>query len=162
MKDDSYRNKQTNICKECATAGLNCQDRQKCAPVRTGTFRSYNGIRLTADGFDCALPVTIDSHSSCAYECLYCFSDNIIGHSNMSKALGRTSLAMLEGIFAGRETLMAQSSARHCVTTAATPQASRALCNLAAFVTLVTALNRIAAGCLNSCALHKSTTSPCA
>jgi DNA repair photolyase len=104
-KSVGYRNKDVNVCKECAAAGLNCSDRQKCAPVRKTDYRSYNGIRLTADGFDCALPVTIDSHSSCAYECLYCFSDNLIGHSNMNKAIGRTPLAMIEGVFSGRETL---------------------------------------------------------
>jgi DNA repair photolyase len=70
--------------------------------VRKAEFRPYTGIRLTADGFDCALPMTIDSHSSCAYECLYCFSDNIIGHSNHDVKLGRTSISTLEGIFSGR------------------------------------------------------------
>lgn len=103
-KNVSYRNKDVNVCRECEAAGLGCGDRQKCAPVRGMEFRPYNGIRLTADGFDCALPVTIDSHSSCAFECLYCFSDNIIGHSSMNKALGRTSLAMIEGIFSGKDT----------------------------------------------------------
>jgi DNA repair photolyase len=108
MTKVSLRNNAVNVCKECEQAGLNCADRQKCAPVRRNEFRNYSGVRLTADGFDCALPVTIDSHSSCAYECLYCFSDNIIGHSNMSKALGRTSIAMLEGIFSGRATAGAE------------------------------------------------------
>ena len=105
--NDSYRNKDVNVCKECKAAGLACADFTKCKPVReafaANAVRDYNGIRLTADGFDCALPLTIDSHSSCAYECLYCFSDNIIGHSagNAVKALGRTSIAKIEGIFAG-------------------------------------------------------------
>jgi DNA repair photolyase len=103
MANVSLRNNDVNVCKECEAAGLGCGDRQKCAPVRKAEFRGYNGVRLTADGFDCALPVTIDSHSSCAYECLYCFSDNIIGHSNHNIQLGRTSLAMVEGIFSGRE-----------------------------------------------------------
>jgi len=100
----SLRNKEINVCAECAEAGISCGDRQKCAPVRKEGFRNYKGIRLTADGFDCALPVTIDSHSSCAYECLYCFSDNIMGHTMQSKKLGRTSLNLIEGIFSGRDT----------------------------------------------------------
>lgn len=99
----SYRNKDINVCSECEAHGIACGDRQKCAPVRKQDFRNYNGIRLTADGFDCALPVTIDSHSSCAYECLYCFSDNILGHATNVKTLGRTPLTTIEGIFAGRE-----------------------------------------------------------
>jgi DNA repair photolyase len=106
---ESYRNNDVNVCKECKAAGINCSDFKKCAAVRDlDKPRDYNGIRLTADGFDCALPVTIDSHSGCAYECLYCFSDNIIGHAAGSggakvKALGRTSLRKIESIFDGTD-----------------------------------------------------------
>lgn len=97
----------TKVCAECAAAGINCADRKKCAPIRTAP-RSYGGIRHTADGFDCALPVTIDSHSSCAYECLYCFSDNILGHSTAHNRtdechqVGETSLRAIENIFADK------------------------------------------------------------
>ena len=36
---------------------------------------TYGGIRFTADAMDCALPIAIDSHSGCSYNCLYCFSN---------------------------------------------------------------------------------------
>jgi DNA repair photolyase len=90
-------------CRECRDYGLNCADGQRCTEVREGNFRKYGGIRLTSDGFDCALPVTIDSHSVCAYGCLYCFADNIVGHQAMhSLQVGRTSLKEIEGIFSGQ------------------------------------------------------------
>ena len=50
------------VCKECRSYGWECLDNKQCEPVRK-KLRSYAGIRHTADGFDCALPVTIDSHS---------------------------------------------------------------------------------------------------
>lgn len=96
-----------SVCKECRSYGLNCTDSTKCKPVRT-QLRSYNGIRHTSDGFDCALPITIDSHSACSFECLYCFSDNILGHKTAEEALaksavGQTSLKTIENIFADRD-----------------------------------------------------------
>lgn len=39
--------------------------------------KTYDGIRFTADAMDCALPIAIDSHSGCSYNCLYCFSNNL-------------------------------------------------------------------------------------
>ncbi len=39
--------------------------------------QTYGGIRFTADAMDCALPIAIDSHSGCSYNCLYCFSNNL-------------------------------------------------------------------------------------
>ena len=39
--------------------------------------KSYGGLRFTADAMDCALPVSIDSHSGCAFNCLYCFANNL-------------------------------------------------------------------------------------
>ncbi len=89
------------VCKECRELNINCADSKKCLPIRQ-PLRNYTGIRCTADGFDCALPVTIDSHSSCSYQCLYCFSDNILGHSVLSareSLPGQTSLRKLENIF---------------------------------------------------------------
>jgi len=38
---------------------------------------TYQGIRFTADAMDCALPISIDSHSGCSYNCLYCFANNL-------------------------------------------------------------------------------------
>jgi len=95
------RYEEQNVCKECVKFGLNCKDLKKCNPVKQN-LRQFNGIRHTADGFDCALPVTIDSHSYCAYECLYCFSDNLQGHTaGGDRGVGQTSLAAVERIFAG-------------------------------------------------------------
>lgn len=60
-----------NPCKECFSHKAHCSDAKRCDPVRK-SLRGYNGIRFTADGFDCALPVTIDSHSHCSFACEYC------------------------------------------------------------------------------------------
>lgn len=93
------RYKRVNTCAECGMCktGMACKDARR-------ELRSYNGVRFTADGFDCALPVTIDSHSVCAYGCLYCFSDNLIQHRNnagVSAQIGQTELKYIERIFAG-------------------------------------------------------------
>jgi DNA repair photolyase len=66
-------------------------------------MRTYTGIRLTADGFDCALPVTIDSHSVCSYNCSYCFSEQLPGHQSAQDdiTIGETSLKAVEAIFSG-------------------------------------------------------------
>lgn len=72
-----------------------------CEPVRQ-PLRDYRGIRFTADGFDCALPVSIDSHSHCSYACQYCFSDNLLSHrEGTSRGIGQQSLLALEKLFAG-------------------------------------------------------------
>lgn len=39
--------------------------------------KSYGGLRFTADAMDCSLPISIDSHSGCAFNCLYCFANNL-------------------------------------------------------------------------------------
>lgn len=39
--------------------------------------QTYPGCRFTSDAMDCALPIAIDSHSGCSYNCLYCFSNNL-------------------------------------------------------------------------------------
>jgi DNA repair photolyase len=38
---------------------------------------TYMGLRFTSDAMDCALPIAMDSHSGCSYNCLYCFSNNL-------------------------------------------------------------------------------------
>lgn len=38
---------------------------------------TYDGLRFTADAMDCAMPIAMDSHSGCSYNCLYCFSNNL-------------------------------------------------------------------------------------
>lgn len=76
-----------------------CADGTACNIIRH-KLRGYGGIRFTSDGFDCALPVSIDSHSACSFGCLYCFSDNLISHrDNRQKPIGQTSLASIEALF---------------------------------------------------------------
>jgi len=98
-----FRFERKNVCKECFSHSAHCPDAHTCDPIRQ-KLRSYGGIRFTADGFDCALPVTIDSHSACSFSCSYCFSKSLMGHRESVKenAVGQTSLNMLEGIFSGR------------------------------------------------------------
>lgn len=40
--------------------------------------KTYNGLRFTADANDCAMPIAMDSHSGCSFNCLYCFSNNLM------------------------------------------------------------------------------------
>lgn len=104
IKENELRcNVKKDVCKECFTYKINCKDAKKCQPVKH-KLRDYYGIRLTADGFDCALPVSIDSHSNCAYECLYCFSDNILSHKVRNQQVGQTSLIAIESLFRGDKT----------------------------------------------------------
>ena len=87
----------TNPCAECGQ----CKGGERCEIIRR-PLRRYDGIRLTADGFDCALPVSIDSHNHCAYGCLYCFADNLESHRETAmKAVGQTPLANVEALFSG-------------------------------------------------------------
>ncbi len=93
-------------CKECFQHKSNCGGNNVCIPIKRN-LRSYNGIRLTADGFDCALPVTIDSHSKCSYACIYCFSPNISGHREGEDLdTGQTSLNSIESLFSGNDKSM--------------------------------------------------------
>lgn len=39
--------------------------------------QTYGGLRFSADAMDCSVPIAIDSHSGCSYNCLYCFSNNL-------------------------------------------------------------------------------------
>lgn len=101
------RFEEANPCKECFQTSAHCSDGHRCDIIRK-KLRPYHGIRFTADGFDCALPVTIDSHSACSFACCYCFSDNLIGHRESTKkssGIGQTSLGMLENIFNGTKTV---------------------------------------------------------
>jgi|2_EtaG_2_1085320.scaffolds.fasta_scaffold28941_2 DNA repair photolyase len=98
-----FEKKGFNPCKECTVLGASCATKKACEPVRQ-KLRAYDGIRFTSDGFDCALPVTIDSHSACSFGCLYCFSDNLVQHRQGSKTVGQTSLKKIENIFSGKDT----------------------------------------------------------
>lgn len=96
------RNKSVSVCKECFRQSSHCADAHACNSVR-GELRDYQGIRLTADMFDCALHVTMDSHSACSFACAYCFADSITGHTfNYDKGVGQTSLASFERIVSGK------------------------------------------------------------
>ncbi len=61
----------------CWKCQVNCEDKKQCEPFK-GKLRPYDGIRTTADGFDCALHVSLDSHSVCAFRCQYCFSNYLM------------------------------------------------------------------------------------
>lgn len=98
MAEKQLRYERVNTCKEC---GLQCGTGKACDVVKK-PLRPYKGIRFTADGFDCALPVTIDSHSFCSYGCLYCFSNYLVSHRKESVNVGQTSLKTIENIFSGK------------------------------------------------------------
>ena len=68
---EPLRCERLNTCKECGS----CTGATLCKPAKKRLRNDYTGIRFTADGFDCALPVSIDSHTSCSYACMYCFSE---------------------------------------------------------------------------------------
>jgi len=90
------RHEAMNVCATCRRC-----DGSYCAPVRQ-RLRAYDGIRFTSDGFDCALPVSIDSHSFCSFACLYCFSNNLLSHRQSTGwGVGQTSLRSIENLFAG-------------------------------------------------------------
>lgn len=85
-------------CKTCKA----CNDAKTCAPFR-GKLGNYNGIRFTADGFDCALPVSIDTHNVCSFGCLYCFSNFLLRdpHRKGTFKVTQWSHAALEKVLSG-------------------------------------------------------------
>ena len=62
-------------CKGCG----NCTDGSFCAPWK-GALEEYGGsaVRYTADGYDCALPVSMDTYNTCSFRCMYCFSNFLL------------------------------------------------------------------------------------
>ena len=65
----------------------NCNDKSYCKSWKVGTaLGDYGGsaIRYTADGFDCALPVSIDTYNACGFRCMYCFA-NFLSHDPLRK-----------------------------------------------------------------------------
>jgi DNA repair photolyase len=64
--------------------------------------KKYNGVRFTADGFDCALPVSIDSHTVCSYSCQYCFSEFLGGHTGNYGKIGQFRLETLDSMLNGK------------------------------------------------------------
>lgn len=95
---DTPRYKNVNPCAGCG----DCLDGKRCEPARVDEMRGYSGVRFTSDGFDCALPVSIDSHSVCSYACSYCFADNLVQHRvGRDRPIGQQSLREIEAFFSG-------------------------------------------------------------
>jgi DNA repair photolyase len=86
-------------CGNCSS----CGDRLYCAPFKDDT-RDYEGVRFTADCFDCAIQLSIDTYSSCSFDCLYCFSNYLVRNPETqakmgnAKAMGVLSPRALENI----------------------------------------------------------------
>jgi len=98
LKEGEQRFERVSTCGECN----GCSTKTTCIPVKEKLKDDYEGIRFTADGYDCALPVSIDSHTMCSYSCLYCFSENLGGHTqNERKQVRQYNLNHLEGILNG-------------------------------------------------------------
>lgn len=95
------RFEEKNTCSECRKTSTACNDGTLCNIVKQ-KLKSYGGIRFTADGFDCALPITIDSHSVCSFGCKYCFAQNLMAcRHKTNNPVGQTSLKRIENIFSG-------------------------------------------------------------
>lgn len=94
------RYKRINTCQECGS----CDDKKRCINAKSELDNSYKGIRFSADGFDCALPVSMDSHTMCSFSCVYCFSNFLEGHNQSSVNLKQYNLKRLEKILAGQYT----------------------------------------------------------
>jgi DNA repair photolyase len=86
-----------NTCQECK----GCADFSNCVSAKAELDNSYKGVRFSADGFDCALPVSMDSHTMCSYKCIYCFSNFLEGHNQSATQLKQFNLKRLENILAG-------------------------------------------------------------
>ena len=94
----------------CGNCTLQCSGRSFCNPFKD-KLRDYNGIRYTADGFDCALPIAIDSHSTCSFRCMYCFSNYLMRDPNRKEAycggvesayaVGQQNLTVIEKLISG-------------------------------------------------------------
>lgn len=104
MEKELLRYKRLNPCKECIKRSATCGTGTACNIVKE-PLRSYNGVRFTSDGFDCALPVSIDSHSACSFSCMYCFAPNLPQKREcINNPVGQTNLKSIENIFSGKDT----------------------------------------------------------
>lgn len=97
VNKEPARYTRVNTCQECNS----CSDFKNCVEAKKPLDNSYKGIRFSADGFDCALPVSMDSHTMCSYSCIYCFSNFLEGHNISSAQLKQYNLKKLENILAG-------------------------------------------------------------
>lgn len=69
-------------CKGCGV----CSDQSFCDPWRNDLGKyGITAIRHTADGFDCALPISIDTYTACSYRCMYCFSNFLLRDPHRKK-----------------------------------------------------------------------------
>jgi len=102
LTEKEIRCRQKDVCSECFKHKATCGKQGACNIVKK-QLRDYAGIRFTSDGFDCALPVTLDSHSVCSFSCLYCFAPNLImRREEHAMPVGQTSLKTVEDLFAGK------------------------------------------------------------
>jgi DNA repair photolyase len=99
LTEAELRYKRVRVCKECG----DCEDSSRCQTSRKKLDDNYGGIRFTADGFDCALPVSVDSHGSCSFACQYCFSEFIGSHKDKhAREIKQCNLNTIENILSGR------------------------------------------------------------
>jgi DNA repair photolyase len=94
---EKLRYQKVNTCKECG----GCDDFKSCVSAKAKLDDTYKGIRFSADGFDCALPVSMDTHTMCSYSCIYCFSNFLEGHNQSAIKLKQYNLKRLENVLRG-------------------------------------------------------------
>ncbi len=86
--DESLKGGTEGICEACGVcAGMNLKPGTMCVALSKQSSQkfpfpeefpqTYGGVRFSADAMDCAIPIALDSHSGCSYNCLYCFSNNL-------------------------------------------------------------------------------------
>lgn len=67
-------------CGNCSA----CDTRTYCRPLKVKP-KKYEGARFTADCFDCAIHLSLDTYSSCSFDCLYCFSNYLIRNPELKE-----------------------------------------------------------------------------
>jgi len=76
------------ICEACGVCeGMGLKPGTMCAALSNQAAmkfkypdvfpQNYTGCRFSSDAMDCAIPIALDSHSGCSFNCLYCFSNNL-------------------------------------------------------------------------------------
>lgn len=99
QKESEY----TEICEACGVCkSLNMNPGSMCAALSKQSKaqfgypevfpQTYDGHRFSADSMDCAVPIALDSHSGCSYNCLYCFSNNLQRAFDRNNKLLRASV----------------------------------------------------------------------
>lgn len=80
----------------CAALRKKGERTQDIKPPLSQTYGT--GLRISSDSFDCAIPISMDQHSGCSYNCLYCFSNNLSRGIDRKMALSSKDCAASEGI----------------------------------------------------------------